>query len=123
MKREALADRIVNYSDALVAFAGVNALAYVVTMGEPDVRCSMRPVAGWLIGLNLFIAVAVCAAILGLRRLELRLRPLESLDPVVAAFWRWASLVRVLLVCLVVGFVIVGLVGTRFEASCGPLPG
>jgi len=39
--RDAIADRLVNYSDAIVAFGVVNALAFLIALTERDVRLSI----------------------------------------------------------------------------------
>ncbi len=41
MKREAIADRLVNYCDAVAAFSIVNSLAFLLAMTETEVRCSL----------------------------------------------------------------------------------
>ena len=66
MTREALADRIITYCDALVAFSLVNALAFVIAMAEPDIRCSIAGISGFVIGLNLVILVVICAVLFAL---------------------------------------------------------
>ena len=40
LKREAIADRLVNYCDAVAAFSIVNSLAFLLAMTETEVRCS-----------------------------------------------------------------------------------
>ena len=88
MTREALADRIINYSDALAAFSMVNALAFVVTLAEPDIRCSIAQIAWFVAGANLSIAVLATAGLVALRRAERALRGGDFADPDVARFWR-----------------------------------
>ena len=39
--RGALADRLVNDGDAVVAFALVNALGFTITLADPEARCSI----------------------------------------------------------------------------------
>jgi hypothetical protein len=43
MTQGALADRFVNYADAVVAFAMVNALAFLIALSERNARCSLPP--------------------------------------------------------------------------------
>ena len=46
MNRQALADRTVVYSDTVVAFAVVNGFAFLISLADPDIRCSIAAVAG-----------------------------------------------------------------------------
>ncbi len=120
MTREALADRIITYSDALVAFSLVNALAFVIAMAEPDIRCSIVRIAGFAIGLNFVIPVILCAVLFALRRFERRLRPAEGSDPTVERFWGVAQGVRYALVCLFSLLVVLGLWAATHDPSCAP---
>jgi hypothetical protein len=47
MTRESLADRIITYCDALAAFSLVNALAFVIALADPDIRCSIARISGF----------------------------------------------------------------------------
>lgn len=49
MNRHVLADRIVVYCDTVVAFPVVNGFAFLIALGEPDIRCSIAEI-GWMIG-------------------------------------------------------------------------
>ena len=120
MTREALADRIITYSDALVAFSLVNALAFVIAMAEPDIRCSIVRISGFAIGLNLVIPVALCAVLFALRRFERGLRPEEGRDPTVERFWGVAQTVRYGLVWMFTLFVVAGLWAATHDPSCAP---
>ena len=40
MTREDIADRLINYADAAAAFMVVNAIAFVVSLAQSDVRSS-----------------------------------------------------------------------------------
>lgn len=74
MTREAIADRLVNYSDAVVAFSVVNSLAFLIALTERDVRCSFVEIQPtFWITYFLFFAI-MTAALVGCRRAELRLR-------------------------------------------------
>ena len=70
----ALADRIVNYSDALVAvvFLGVSGLG--IALADPDIRSSINTVTNWVIGANIGMGVLVSALLAILRSWELDLR-------------------------------------------------
>lgn len=70
----ALADRIVNYSDALVAvvFLGVSGLS--IALADPDIRSSINAVSNWIIGGNIGMGFLVSALLVTLRIWELDLR-------------------------------------------------
>lgn len=74
MNRQALADRIISYSDTLVAFAIVNGFAFVISLGEPDIRCSIANVSGVAFAINLIAPLVSTYGLVWLRRYEHRLR-------------------------------------------------
>jgi len=118
MTKEALADRIITYSDALAAFSLVNALAFVITLAEPDIRCSIANIAvGAIVG-NVLIAVAITVALVALRRFERSLRPAGSQDARVERFWRVVQTVRITLVWGVVVFASFGLWAATLDPTC-----
>jgi hypothetical protein len=81
LTREALADRLVNYADAVAAFAVVNSLAFLVALTETEVRCSLIAVhTGVLVGQTL-MGLAFTFAVVALRRVELRLRTAAAPAP------------------------------------------
>lgn len=118
MKREVLADRIVTYCDAIVAFSIVNGLAFLIALGEPDVRCSIGEIQSFMVAVNLFFPVLGTAGLLWLRRFELRLRDGEIEDAMVAGFWRRLHVLRLVLVWVFAAFVLSGITGTSFDPSC-----
>jgi len=118
MDRIALADRIINYCDALAAFSLVNAFAFVVTLADPDIRCSIAAIAGMVMTANIVIPILITAGLVGLRRLEQSLRSEEEADPEVERFWRRAQLVRLSLVWIVALGVIVGVGAATRDSSC-----
>jgi len=118
MTREVLADRIITYCDALAGFSLVNALAFVVTLSDPDIRCSIARIAGFVIGTNLAIPVGITAALVALRRYERKLRPKGSQDETVDRFWDAAQVIRMTLVWLVALFVAIGSWAATRDPSC-----
>jgi hypothetical protein len=77
--REALADRLVNYADAITAFAVVNTLAFLLALTETEIRCSLVPVQ-WLVYFGqAFVGISITLGVVALRRIELRLR--AAADP------------------------------------------
>jgi len=118
MTREALADRVLTYCDALAAFSLVNAFAFLVTLGEPDIRCSIAQIAGVVIAANLVIPTLITVGLVLLRRFERSLRPGGSQDPSVERFWRIVQAVRLAPVWAVALCVSVGLWAARLDPGC-----
>ena len=86
MTNDALADRFVSYSDAIVAFSLVNSLAFLIALTERDVRCSLVGISGavWIcVGafpLLLTLGLVAC------RRAEVRLRRASHTDAAASAY-------------------------------------
>ncbi len=123
MEREALADRIVTYCDAMVAFAVVNGLAFLIALGEPDIRCSIVRVAGFVGPINLLFPVLLTAALVALRRFEQRLRGEAPRDELVARFWRVAATVRLVLIWVFSGLVLFGIAAATRDPACPGVAG
>ena len=123
MKREAVADRIVTYSDALVAFSLVNGLAFLVALGEPDIRCSIAGIASAVIGINAVVPVAVTLLLLWLRGYERRLRVGEVEDELISRFWSIIGVTRIVLVWFFTGVIFVGVWAATQDKSCAALVG
>lgn len=87
----ALADRLVNYSDALVAvaFLGVSGLGVIVA--DPDIRCTLAGAVGPIVFGTAFNGVLFSAVILVLRRWEIDLRSedADSTSEKVRSYSRW----------------------------------
>ena len=81
MTREALADRLVNYADAVAAFAVVNALAFLVALTETEVRCSLAHLLWLVVTGQIAVGLVMTLAIVALRRVELRLRGSDAPPP------------------------------------------
>ena len=121
MNRIALADRIINYSDALAAFSLVNALAFIVTLAEPEIRCSIVRITEAVIATNVIMAGLLTAGLIGLRRFELSLRadvPESERDDRVERFWRVVHALRIVLVWGVVTLVLIGLIAATHDPVC-----
>jgi hypothetical protein len=118
MTREVLADRIISYCDALAAFSLVNALAFVITLAEPDIRCSIAGIAGAVAAVNVLIAVLVSVALNLLRGFEQSLRSSEAGDPRVIRFWRYMQGLRLAIVWGVVALVCFGLWAATLDPNC-----
>ena len=119
MDRRVLADRIVVYSDTVVAFAVVNAFAFLIALGEPDIRCSIAKISSVVGGLNLAFLFFCTLALVWLRRIELRLREAEEKDELVAQFWRIVVPLRIGLVWIFSVMVLGGVYAATFDTACG----
>ena len=94
MTRQTLADRFVNYGDAVVAFAMVNALAFLIALSDNEVRCSL-PRGGLFFILIFPVSASILSAgLFACRRAEVRLRGRDTLDPIVSRYLKYAYLVR-----------------------------
>ena len=125
MTRQALDDRLVTYSDTVVAFALVNGFAFLISLGEPDIRCSIANVSVVAFSLNVIVPVAGSYALFWLRAYQRALRADaedegEGAEPdeLVARFWRIAFGVRLGLIWLFAAIVIVGIFAATRDARC-----
>ncbi|MEM9175483.1 MAG: hypothetical protein AAGC67_09635 [Myxococcota bacterium] len=93
----ALADRLVNYSDALVAvsFLGVSGIG--IAIADPDIRCTIADGAGYIAWGNLANGVIFTALILLFRRWEAVLRADAPPSETVARYTRWIHLGRLVI--------------------------
>lgn len=119
MDRDTLADRIVSYSDAIVAFSMVNGLGFLIALGDPDMRCSIVEVAAVLGGVNGLFAIFGTAGLFWLRRFERALRGVEADDPLIVRFMRLSMIVRVALIWVFCAVVVFGVFAGSFDARCG----
>ena len=74
MKREAIADRLVNYCDAVAAFSIVNSLAFLLAMTETEVRCSLADRALLVYTGLVAFAIVLTIVVVWCHRLEGRIR-------------------------------------------------
>ena len=136
MDRNALADRLVTYADTVVAFALVNGFAFVISLGDPEIRCSIAEVSGITFAINAVFPVVGTYALFWLRGYEARLRgnlrtkgageesedsagqPSVASDPEVEHFWSVLFRVRIGLIWLFAVVVIVGVYGATRDLTC-----
>jgi len=121
MDRPVLADRIVIYSDTVVAFSVVNAFAFLIGLGEPDIRCSIAEISLVIGSINLISPILCTVALVWLRRMEMRLRDGEMQDALVRHFWKIVVPLRVGLVWTFSIFVLGGIYAATFDTRCGEL--
>ena len=107
-EQRALADRLVNYADAMVALSVVGTSGLGVAIAEPDARESVASGATYIIVANMVIALIFSGLVEVLRRWEADLR--EDLPPVPKArkYARYLHVAR-LVVIWIAAFQTVGL--------------
>ncbi len=71
---QVLADRLLNYSDAIVALAFLVSSGLGLAIADPDTRASISDITGGMIIGNAILGVAFSILLLTLRRWELDLR-------------------------------------------------
>ena len=118
MDRHVLADRIVVYCDTVVAFSIVNGLAFLIALGEPDIRCSIARISAVVGGINLVFPILGTVALVWLRRMEILLRGEESQDAIVTRFWNVVVPLRIGLVWTFSIFVLGGIYAATFDTAC-----
>ncbi len=118
MDRHVLADRIVVYCDTVVAFSVVNGFAFLIALGEPDIRCSIARISWVVGGFNLLFPILSTTALVWLRRMEIRLREGESPEALVAHFWKIVVRLRIGLVWTFSIAVLGGLYAATFDTAC-----
>lgn len=128
MTRQALADRIVVYSDTIVAFALVNGFAFLITLADPDIRCSIAAVAGVTFAVNACVPFVGTWALYWLRGFEARLRAegedeTPAADPLVEAFTRRLFRVRLVLIWVFTAIVLLGIYGATQDVRCDGIAG
>lgn len=107
----ALADRCVNYADALTAIVYLGVSGLGVALIDPDARHSLNNVTGWIIAGNIALCMLISALLMVLRRWELDLRSGEPQDAAVVRYSRyfnsarhcvvWLSLLQITVILLV----------------------
>jgi hypothetical protein len=109
----ALADRAVNYSDALVALVFIGASGLGIALADPDTRGSLNLVTGWMIAGNVIFGTVISFLLVVLRRWELDLRAEPVGESKVGRYSRyfywarhivvWISVVQITCVLLLSG--------------------
>lgn len=123
MKRDVLADRVLTYSDALVAFSLVNGIAFLVSLAEPDVRCSIVGISGFMLSINAIFPIAATLGLVVLGRAERRFRATEPVDDDVQRFWKGIAIARYVLVWTFAALVLTGILGATQDPICSGQPG
>ena len=98
-----LADRLVNYSDAIVALAFLISSGLGLASADPDTRLSFTDVTTAMIVGNIIMGILFSALLAVLRRWELNLRDVDALHRKVRKYSRYIYIARHVVVWLTVG--------------------
>ena len=90
----ALADRLINYSDALVAVSFLSVSGIGIAVADPDIRCTIAEGASHIMAGNIGNGVVFTALILLFRRWERVLRADDPPSETVARYARWIHVGR-----------------------------
>jgi hypothetical protein len=102
MTRESIADRLVNYGDAVAAFSVVNSLGFLATASQPEVREWFASIRLETFLGQLLFGVVQALAVVVLRKVEIRARgAASSVTPDVERFLRGFFIVRL---CIIATF-------------------
>jgi hypothetical protein len=115
---QALADRLVNYEDALtaVSFVGMSGLA--ITLSDPDTRCSLvQALPTVAIATTLYCAV-VSALLVVLRRWESDLGSSTTISKKSATYSRRLHVARQVVVWFSAAAVVAALLGASPDPNC-----
>lgn len=121
-EESALADRLLNYSDALVAVAFLGVSGLGIAIADPDVRCTIARAAGQITFAIFVNALVFSAVIVLLRRWENDLRSAAPATGKVARYGRWIHLARLIVVWLSLLLSVVLVFASR-DAGCEVAPG
>jgi len=99
-EERALADRLVSYSDAIVAISVVGASGLGAVIADPDSREYVERAANYIIVANVLIGLVATAIISLLRRWEGNLRADLPEAPLPRRYARYLHIARIVLVWL-----------------------
>ena len=92
--------------------------AFLIALGEPDIRCSIAQI-GWVVGgINLIFPILSSIALIWLRRMENRLRDGVKQDDLVTYFWQIVVPLRIGLVWIFSLVVLGGIYAATFDTAC-----
>ena len=111
----ALADRIVNYSDALAAIVFLGASGLGIAVADPDTRSSMNLISSWMIVGNIFLGLVFSSLLVLLRRWELDLRGEPPATGNVRRYSRYFYLARHCVIWISVTQIVVIMLLSRLE--------
>ena len=119
MNRNTLADRYLNYCDAVTAFAFVQTVAFSVALADPDSRCSIGEIWQFVAGGIFLVTVVLTAGIIYIRKVEMSLRDVDSMDTDVtkhlARIQRW----RFAIIWVTFGVLLLSVLAAGGDPQCG----
>jgi hypothetical protein len=111
----ALADRIVNYSDAMAAIVFLGASGLGIAVADPDTRASINLISIWMIAGNVFIGGLFSFLLILLRRWELELRGAAPAGSNVRRYSHYFYLARHCVVWIAVTQIVIIMLLSRLE--------
>jgi hypothetical protein len=111
----ALADRIVNYSDAIAAIVFLGASGLGIAVADPDTRASINLISIWMIVGNILLGALFSFLLMLLRRWELELRGEVSADSNVRRYSHYFYLARHCIVWIAVAQVAIIMLLSRLD--------
>ncbi len=95
----ALADRLVNYADAIAAFCFLALSGFGIAVADPDIQSTIARARSYVIAGNLVAGLLFTGIVVALRRWEQRLRsdsPRSEAAQLYSRYLHWARLSLVL---------------------------
>jgi len=115
----ALADRLVNYADALVAVSFVGMSGLSIALADPDVRCSLIRGVTPVAVANLVSAGIVSILLVILRSWEFDLRSPAPPSPKSARYARRLHIARFIIVWISAAAAVATLLAATRDPACG----
>jgi hypothetical protein len=94
----ALADRLVNYADAVVALSVVGVSGLGIAVADPDIRESLERVADWVAASNVVLGALSTSLIFLLRSWESDLRGGSLPSPKATRYSRYLHVARLVII-------------------------
>jgi hypothetical protein len=114
----ALADRLVNYADALVAVSFVGMSGLSIALADPDVRCSLTRGVFPVMVANLISAAGVSVLLVILRSWESNLRSPSLSSPRAARYLSRLHIARFVIVWLSAAAAVATLFAATRDPAC-----
>jgi hypothetical protein len=105
MNHDFMADRLLNYADAMAAFAVVNSLAFLLAITEVEVRCSLAERTSLVYIGVVLQGLIISGAIIACHKTETRLR--NSVGSIPADL----QSLRITILCIRIAIVLLATVG------------
>ncbi|MFK7732763.1 MAG: hypothetical protein AB8B48_14180 [Pseudomonadales bacterium] len=102
-EERALADRLVNYSDAIVALSFISSSGFGLAVADPDVRETLVEAAWPLLYANIALGVVFSMLLMVLRRWEQNLRSESRLSAMGVRYTRNLYIARHIVIWVAVG--------------------